>query len=503
MISNLLHPSPPANSPFRVVHSKKPRERHPHLLRRVVATRDISAGELILHEKPLFSTTNLKIPEQPHIDEEASIHSWFGKWIFEDLEFLEGTNSPGFFSHIYTHILDERPELLTTDTEWMKHFHQSTKPLPQDSAVSDFARRKLSQKSQSKAFLHYMPWSIRFWKLYSANAFHTSTAIGGTVFGMALYHWASYFNHSCKANAVHFNVRGQAIVVRAAADIKKDEEIFISYPQLPENIFCNDLAVSDDLPFDCNCSSCRRGEKAGNKFFVFGPNAVMLSKIHEKLATGIDNISLHTQSIIALDCLIEKTEDLVPHLGSNPRLAINFSRQAMLLLERGAVMNSANRLLTTHRASKISSLLSKVTECNEASPQHETVILLYASVMRVYELAHEWRAIKIFLLDRKMTGVLKISEQDYDEQELAQTRRIEMLASAIESVTDSINLVYCLNKDLQMAKDILLQSLVFLNVDPLILRHLYAPSAPPAPAPAPVPKSEPVPDPPPAPETPQ
>lgn len=90
-----------------------------------------------------------------------------------------------------------------------------------------------------------------------ANAFEVSVVNGSTTSSLrGLYPLASLTNHNCVPNATHVFDRKQRMIVRAAVDIKKGEEIFHSYTRLAWGTVTRRFHLLRTKHFLCNCPRC-------------------------------------------------------------------------------------------------------------------------------------------------------------------------------------------------------------------------------------------------------
>lgn len=81
--------------------------------------------------------------------------------------------------------------------------------------------------------------------------------------GMGLYAMSSLMNHSCVPSARSFAI-GDAKVVRAARDMKKGEEVTISYISAESNSYAErQLRLRRSWGFDCGCALCMTEAKDG------------------------------------------------------------------------------------------------------------------------------------------------------------------------------------------------------------------------------------------------
>lgn len=72
------------------------------------------------------------------------------------------------------------------------------------------------------------------------------------------YLMASLFNHNCAPNAKH-SFKGNRIIVTAAKDIKKDEQVFVKYIDSDVNVMtttCRRKYLKEAFGFDCRCELC-------------------------------------------------------------------------------------------------------------------------------------------------------------------------------------------------------------------------------------------------------
>lgn len=90
-----------------------------------------------------------------------------------------------------------------------------------------------------------------------ANAFEVSVVNGNTTSSLrGLYPLASLTNHNCVPNASHVFDGKQRMIVRAAADIMKGEEIFHSYTRLAWGSVTRRFHLLRTKHFLCNCPRC-------------------------------------------------------------------------------------------------------------------------------------------------------------------------------------------------------------------------------------------------------
>ena len=96
-------------------------------------------------------------------------------------------------------------------------------------------------------------------EIVSQNVFSLTELDTQEIVGSALFHAPSYFNHSCKPNAVYV-IFGDMIFVRAAIPISAGEEIFITYTPLMSaqtSIERQADLRSQGITFECTCELCK------------------------------------------------------------------------------------------------------------------------------------------------------------------------------------------------------------------------------------------------------
>jgi SET and MYND domain-containing protein len=74
-------------------------------------------------------------------------------------------------------------------------------------------------------------------------------------FGYSLYPSASFFNHSCRPNLIDIGI-GPTITLKLVKDVKKDEELLISYLYSSNDDFEIRQKNLKEWFFDCLCQRC-------------------------------------------------------------------------------------------------------------------------------------------------------------------------------------------------------------------------------------------------------
>lgn len=76
--------------------------------------------------------------------------------------------------------------------------------------------------------------------------------------GDGFYCVASFFQHSCDPNIIQKETLGSAKVFIAKEDIKKGDQLYISYTESGETLKSRRHILKSVYGFDCKCSRCER-----------------------------------------------------------------------------------------------------------------------------------------------------------------------------------------------------------------------------------------------------
>lgn len=83
--------------------------------------------------------------------------------------------------------------------------------------------------------------------------------------GCCVYPTAVYFNHSCWPNVAKHR-HGRAMQFTSNREIKRGEELFISYGSIADSLDERRERLRDHFFFTCSCDRCLREEKKNNKY---------------------------------------------------------------------------------------------------------------------------------------------------------------------------------------------------------------------------------------------
>jgi len=206
-------------------------------LRGIVATRDIEKGELVLTEKPIA----LELLIQPN-NIKTDIIDYFND-IFDShlksnqIVYIDNTTSKCVTCQMTKKIIKEWPK---KDRDHLLNDYVSSAILDED--CKQICKNELETK------IH---------KILNTNIFELMLPFTSIdTFGSALYETTRLFNHSCIPNCCNYNDTIN-IYIRALRDIKKGEELTISYFGLIQDnqlLFHRNLRLR--FGFICKCSMC-------------------------------------------------------------------------------------------------------------------------------------------------------------------------------------------------------------------------------------------------------
>lgn len=234
--------------------------------RKYVATRDIANNEKLLEEQPLLGVSALAHQTSPLTGQFT---------LFEALSMGFATNFKdagvcGWTMVLVEYVIAHRPGWLT-DTAWMDQFDTSVaetafartidtecdQRLRRAMGTANARRSKLSSKAGYQA-------ARRFARLLANNSFSVENDLTTKQVGEALYHWTSFFNHSCAPNARWRIGVQQKITLYANEPIAAGTEVTISYgcddPLYEPNV--NSLGLQR---FACQCTMCTRAPDPARK----------------------------------------------------------------------------------------------------------------------------------------------------------------------------------------------------------------------------------------------
>lgn len=231
----------------------------PYHRRKFVATRDIANDEKLFEELPLLGVSTLAHASSPLAGQFTVAEALSMNFATD----LRDCGMCGWIMALTEYVIARHPDWLL-EPSWMDQFGT-------DVANTQFARKidtecgvrlrpalatanaRRSKLSNKKTYAV----ARRFVRLVCNNSFSVENDITSKQMGEALYHWCSFFNHSCAANARWRVGMKQKITIYANAPIAAGTEITISYG-------CDDTLYEPGVQamglrrFTCQCTMCRR-----------------------------------------------------------------------------------------------------------------------------------------------------------------------------------------------------------------------------------------------------
>jgi hypothetical protein len=215
--------------------------------RKLVASRDIAVGEVVLKEHPLLS-----IFDGPRLSADFVASFWLrSDWPFTPTAVPQANSNLYDYGALY-HLSVAHPERLS-DTAWMDRFAI-------DQVQSEYERFEHSVMAANlfPGNLELQAAARRFLRVLGSNSFVATNRLSLRQFGLAFYHWASYINHSCEPNT-QWNIGPQfQIFMRAISPISAGAEVVTSYSGIGA-LLDPDCHKDGPVRFGtCLCTRCSR-----------------------------------------------------------------------------------------------------------------------------------------------------------------------------------------------------------------------------------------------------
>ncbi|MEM6469672.1 MAG: SET domain-containing methyltransferase [Planctomycetota bacterium] len=313
------------------------------LKRRMVASRDIEPGERILCETALFSVSNVTVTDTSGQDPSGNMSHhevWSCPISIQDQKHRFGNEmSPSLFLKMHEHIIKTSPELLTTKAGWLTHFCiNPVKTNPEVSKACIQVMRKCLAANMSEFDAKtYLAHSIRFWMVYQANHFRVLLGPADIATGVALYQWASYFNHCCDPNASFYFGKQSKIEIFARRRIPRGHEISISYITRTPNLIANLPENPEVMGFKCMCGKCPT-DGFVHKGEIQGDNVDDFIYTYKHLVKIIGDHAKAAASGFFFKRMLEMKKEFDSCICLHDRQALPLSEMGMLVLSRECVL---------------------------------------------------------------------------------------------------------------------------------------------------------------------
>ena len=226
---------------------------------KIIAKKDINIGEYIIVEKAIYICRT----HDPNNDFESSIKIKYPFHIISQIEYIDCLNN--LIKILKKSPLDYKEFFVLFNGNNLKqNYEERIKNLPED-LLSIFNIELIENIFKINKFI-------------TLRQFYYNNKIG-----IGLWKFLSLFNHSCLPNTTNLGI-GDFIIVTANKQIKKGEEITISYLKIPiynlNNVRKN--LIKNIYNFDCNCLLCEIEKKSKEKYpEIFNQYCDFILKIRE------------------------------------------------------------------------------------------------------------------------------------------------------------------------------------------------------------------------------
>ncbi|EGG17793.1 SET domain-containing protein [Cavenderia fasciculata] len=138
-------------------------------------------------------------------------------------------------------------------------FAKKDAPLEWKDDYDVFKKSLLTRESNQKRF--DFNWFVRIMQILYLNTLgidvgSTKPSISSPTSSIGLFFLSSFFNHSCDPNVYMAFPHDKTAVITALRDIKKGEELFISYGDSEKDMFDRQTHLFDNYGFNCDCPKC-------------------------------------------------------------------------------------------------------------------------------------------------------------------------------------------------------------------------------------------------------
>lgn len=313
-----------------------------HVRRQMVAKRDIAKGEVLFREKPLLCIASAMLPKFGTELRDPKMRRWVGGWVLDDDEILNYAlkTDDVMFEYIFEKIAREHSELFRNHA-WMDEFAMHRLVAFRPHFTKDQIRlvRSLAERGMRDC----IAGARKFLSLFATNSFMCQTVFGGACYGRTVFHYASYFNHSCAPNAMFWHNREQEFIAVAARPIAAGEEVCIAYTLGTLEVGCLNAKLPPDNIFNCTCATCARGESQRLTSCYDGVNEQALSVFYASIIEHAEDAGKIDGCWVAFQHLMQ-TKGLQGFLkNADIRSLTQFVRVVTHIFARRASKDRSNR----------------------------------------------------------------------------------------------------------------------------------------------------------------
>ncbi|OWZ15687.1 Histone-lysine N-methyltransferase, partial [Phytophthora megakarya] len=161
------------------------------------------------------------------------------------------------------------------------------------------SRYKGDKKEQMKSFdelqIDLEDEILKLFGRVNCNAFSLANDLTNEEVGIGLFPEGALFNHDCDPNCV-VSFKGREMLVHVVKDVRKDEELTVSYVELLQSTKKRRSELKGSYFFDCECTRCQASVEKEEDWYLDG------------LECYEEDIARYERGFKAIEALEAKTE---------------------------------------------------------------------------------------------------------------------------------------------------------------------------------------------------